>query len=63
MYTNISTIVPLPPLSPDLEKVVNYPQAENSEPYNVLKITQFATYYEQKYVYQMLVCHYQILKS
>ena len=47
----------------DLEKVVNLPQAENSKLYNFLKIAWFATNYEQKYVYQMLVWHYQILKS
>ena len=35
---------------PDLEKVVNRPQAENSEFYNVLKIARFATKDEQKYV-------------
>ena len=29
------------PPSPDLEKVVNRPQAENSELYNVLKIGSF----------------------
>ena len=47
----------------DLEKVVDHPQAENSELYNVLKIARFATKDEQKYVYQMLVWHDQILKS
>ena len=36
----------------DLEKVVNRPQAENSELYNVLKIAWFATKDEWKYVYQ-----------
>ena len=41
----------------DLEKVVNRPQAENSEFYNVLKIARFATKYEQKYVCQMLMLH------
>ena len=46
---------------PDLEKVANCPQAENLELYNVLKIARFATKDEQKYVYQMLVWHDQIL--
>ena len=36
----------------DLEKVVNRPQAENSELYNVLKIAWFAPKDEWKYVYQ-----------
>ena len=36
---------------PDLEKVVNRPQAENSELYNVLKIAYFATINEQKCMY------------
>ena len=40
----------------DLEKVVNLPQAENSELYNILKD-------EQKYVYQMMVWHDGNLKS
>ena len=35
----------------DLEKVVNRPQVENSEPYKVLKIARFATKAEQKYVH------------
>ena len=47
----------------DLEKVVNHPQAENSGLYNILKIAWFATNYEHKYVYQMLVWHNRILKS
>ena len=47
----------------DLEKVLNRPQAENSELYNVLKIARFTTNDEQKYMYQMFVRHYQILKS
>ena len=47
----------------DLEKVVNRPQAENSELYKVLKIVWFTTKNEQKYVYQMLVWHDKILKS
>ena len=47
----------------DLEKVMNPPQAENSELYNVLKRARFATKDGQKYVYQMLVRHDQILKS
>ena len=42
---------------------MNRPQVENSELYNVLKIAWFATKDEQKYVYQMLVWHDQILKS
>ena len=40
--------------SSDLEKVVNRHQAENSEPYNVLKIAWFATNYEQKYVFGII---------
>ena len=47
----------------DLEKIVNRPQAEKSELYNVLKIAGFATMDEQKYMYQMLVRHDGILKS
>ena len=47
----------------DLEKVVNRPQAENSEVYNVLKIVRFMTKDKQKYVYQIVVWHNQILKS
>ena len=35
----------------DLEKVVNFPQAENSEFYNVLKIAGFAAKDKKKYVY------------
>ena len=35
----------------DLEKVINRPQAENSELYDVLKIMSFATMDEQKYMY------------
>ena len=35
--------VPTCKMEPDLEKVVNRPQAENSELYNVLKIAGFAT--------------------
>ena len=46
----------------DLEKFVNRSQAENLEVYNVLKIECFATNDEQKYVYQMLVWHDQIIK-
>ena len=48
---------------PDLEKVVNHPQAENSELYNVLKIVWFATKCDKKYVYLMFVQHDKILKS
>ena len=47
----------------DLEKVVNRPQAENLELYNVLKIARFTTMDEQKYMYYMLVWHDEILKS
>ena len=47
----------------DLEKVVNRPQAENSELYNVLKKAGFATKDKQKKVYQILVWHDRILKS
>ena len=50
-------------ITPDLEKVVNHPQAEKKEIYNVLKIAGFATMDEQKYMYQMLVWHDEILKS
>ena len=39
------------PLRTDLEKVVNCPQAENSELYNVLKLAWFATMDEQMYMY------------
>ena len=35
----------------DLEKVLNRPQAENSEFYNVLKIAGFATKYKENHVY------------
>ena len=42
---------------------MNRPQVENSELYNVLKIAGFAAKDEQKYMYQMLVRHDQILKS
>ena len=35
----------------DLDKVVNHPQAENSELYNVLKIERFTTMNEQKYMH------------
>ena len=47
----------------DLEKVVNRPQAENSELFNVLKIARFATKDEQSYVYQMLLWHLSKLES
>ena len=35
----------------DLEKVINCPQAENSEFHNVLKITLFATKDKEKQMY------------
>ena len=50
-------------LLPDQEKVVNHPQAENSNVNIVLKIARIATKDEQKYVYQILVWHDEILKS
>ena len=36
---------------PELEKVVNCPQAENSDLCNVLKIARFATKGEEKHLY------------
>ena len=47
----------------DLEKVVNHPQAENSDVDIVLKIAGFATKDKEKNVYQILVWHDGILKS
>ena len=38
-------------LGPDLEKIVNCPQAGNSEIYNVLKIMLLATKDKEKHVY------------
>ena len=37
--------------STELEKVLNCPQAANSEFYNVLKIAEFATKDKEKHVY------------
>ena len=45
-----------------MEKVVKCPQAENSQIYNLLKIVCLTTKDKQKYVYQLLVLHDEILK-
>ena len=47
----------------DLKKVVNGPQAENSEFYNILKITWYATKDDQKNAYELVMWNDQLLKS
>ena len=47
----------------DLEKVVNHPQAANSEISNVLKIAWFRTMDEQKFMFQMFLGLDEILIS
>ena len=51
------------PEGADPEKVVNCPQAENFEIYNVLKIPCLVTKDNHKSKYCLLVWHDEILKS
>ena len=53
---------PKPNLLTDMEKVVNCPQAENLEIYNVLKVPRLATKVNQRSKYYLLVWHDEILK-
>ena len=59
----LAVVVVLTTIGSDLEKVVNRPQAENSELYNGLKIAWFATKDKEKHMYKMLVWQDVILKS